>query len=362
MDKLQALKDGNELLIQEGIRRNLGRLRSSPKRLQILPTMRCNYRCLMCFQSEDMHKNGAELDFGIMEKIEHVLPYVKSVYFTGGEPLLYHEYDRMLEMLGKYRCELSISTNGSLLSGKRLDMVAKTMRMVKISIDAADPDTYAKIRRNGDFSRVVRNIIDLQKKKLENNSIYPLVHFSMVAMKSNVAELSKLVVLARNLGVARIRVGHVALNGCQGDLVDESLQYHKEYSDHHMMKAAVIARELGVELVLPSLFSRSLDSDMKATTNTACYDTGVCTEPWEYLLIEGDGKTGLCCSNAVAADNLTGKSFEEVWNGMAAQRIRRALNTDREPPECAGCLTYKRNKNRLVGVPKAIRKEKQAAC
>lgn len=178
--------------------------------------MRCNYRCLRCFQSEEMHKNGAELDFAIMEKIEHVLPSVKSIYFTGGEPLLYHEYDRMLDMLQKYRCDLSISTNGALLSGKRLEMVAKTMRTVKISIDAATPDTYARIRRNGDFSRVVRNIIALQKRKIENGALFPEVHFSMVAMKSNVAELSKLVVLAHNLGVTRIRVGHVAINASQG--------------------------------------------------------------------------------------------------------------------------------------------------
>lgn len=323
--------------------------------------MRCNYRCLRCFQSEEMHKNGAELDFAIMEKIEHVLPSVKSIYFTGGEPLLYHEYDRMLDMLQKYRCDLSISTNGALLSGKRLEMVAKTMRTVKISIDAATPDTYARIRRNGDFSRVVRNIIALQKRKIENGVLFPEVHFSMVAMKSNVAELSKLVVLAHNLGVTRIRVGHVAINGSQGDIVDESLQYHKEYSDLHMMKAAAVARELKVELILPSLFSRSMDDAMKRTTNAACYDTGVCIEPWEYLLIEADGKTGICCSNAVAADNITDKSFDEVWNSMTAQRIRRGLNTDKEPPECAGCLTYKRNRNRVVGISETLRRTKEAA-
>lgn len=344
MDKLEILKNSNDLLIMEGVRRNVGRLRSYPKRLQILPTMRCNYRCLMCFQSEDVHKNGPELDFAIMEKIERILPYVKSVYFTGGEPLLYHEYDRMIGMLQKYKCDLSISTNGSLMSGKRLEMLFKAMHTVKISLDAATPETYAKIRRGGDFSRVVRNIIALQKLKLDNNSIFPLVHLSMVAMKSNIAELSRLVVLAHGLGISRIRVGHVSISPWQTELKGESLKLHKEESDLQMMKAAAMARELGIELILPSLFYIAKDTEMKRTTNVVCYDTGVCTEPWEYLLIEGDGTTAICCSNSVARDNITNKSFEEVWNSMTAQRIRRQLNTDNEPPECAKCLTYKRNK------------------
>jgi radical SAM protein with 4Fe4S-binding SPASM domain len=355
------MKDSNELLIREGVRRNVGRLRSYPKRLQILPTMRCNYRCLMCFQPEDMHKNGPELDFAIMKKIEIILPYVKSVYFTGGEPLLYHEYDRMLGMLQKYKCDLSISTNGALMSGKRLEMLCNTMHTVKISLDAATPDTYAKIRRGGDFSRVVSNIIALQKFKLDNNAVFPLVHLSMVVMKSNIAELSRLVVLAHGLGVTSIRVAHVTISPWQTELAGESLELHKEESDLQMMKAAAMARELGVELILPSLFHPAKDTEMKRTTNVVCYDTGVCTEPWEYLLIEGDGRTAICCSNAVASDNITDKSFGEVWNSLTAQRIRRQLNTAEEPPECANCLTYKRNKASCPAPPGDARSGAAAA-
>jgi len=144
-----------------------------PRRIQIIPTIKCNYRCVMCFQPHSEHKRGGEIDFTIFEKLNHVFPFVHQVYFTGGEPLMYSEMPRALEFLGRHGCEISMSTNGAMLTGKRLEMAFRYMDTVKISLDAATPETYARIRKNGNFAKVLANIGRLANLKKKFNRPHP---------------------------------------------------------------------------------------------------------------------------------------------------------------------------------------------
>ena len=172
----------------------------------------------------------------------------------------------------------------------------------------------------------------------------------MVAMRSNIEELPKLVFLAHRYGVRNISLGHLALNGTQVGLENESLQLHRELSDFHMLKAVGMAGKLGINLSMPSLFSAESEASRQELGASTNFDVGCCDEPWSYLLINHDGSTGMCCSNAICQDNLNTKSFEEIWNNTAAKPVRCMLNTCHEPPECHGCLTHKRAKDRHVGL------------
>ncbi|WP_419786904.1 radical SAM protein [Pseudodesulfovibrio sp.] len=255
MNSIVRAKTQNSRLIDIYGQNNVPVVDTVPRRIQIIPTLRCNYRCTMCFQSEESHQLEEEIDFSIYEQLEDVFPFVQSVYFTGGEPLMYSEMPRALEYLAKFGISTSMSTNGSLLTGKRLECAFKYMDTVKISLDAATPDTYAAIRRNGDFSKVVHNITNLLKMKIQNYKKSPNINFSMVAMKSNIAELPDLVSLIHTLGSRELRVAHAAMQRTQVEMPEESLYFHKEESDHYMIEAIKRARSLGVNLVLPSLFN-----------------------------------------------------------------------------------------------------------
>lgn len=345
MDFLQVVKAHNARLADIYARNNVPVIDTFPTRIQVIPTMRCNYRCVMCFQEHSHHASGGEIDFSLLEKLEPVLPFVQEVYFTGGEPLMYSQMPEAIEFLSRFGCTLSMSSNGALLTGKRLEMAFRHMRTIKISLDAATPKTYAWVRRNGDFGQVMRNLTELVKLKVAHNTLLPDLEFGFVAMRSNIHELSRLVVLAHSFGVERIRVAHVHLGRRADELAGESLSEHPDYSDLHMRKAMGVAEELGVRLDMPSLFTPDPAPARKDAPHAVyCYDHGQCHEPWNYLLISQDGATGLCCSNCVAASDLKTKTFAEVWNGPKAQRLRSRLNTANEPPECANCLTYKRSK------------------
>lgn len=278
-----------------------------------------------------------------------VFPFVKNVYFTGGEPLMYSEFNRTMDYLSQFGISLTLSTNGSLLTGKRIHACAQYMDDVKISLDAATPETYASIRRNGDFNKVIRNILELQKMKIRNHGRGPTVSFSMVAMKKNIAELPDLVSLVHSLGGAKLRVAHASMHKTQVEMPDESLHFHKEESDHFMLEAVKRAKKLDVNLITPSLFNKPKSSMDLPKMKT--FDTGRCIEPWEYMLIGQDGKTALCCSNCVGNGDLNTQSFDEIWNDPFAQKLRRKLNTENEPAECANCYSHKRTLNMGTELP-----------
>lgn len=70
-----------------------------------------------------------------------------------------------------------------------------------------------------------------------------------------------------------------------------------------------------------------------------CYP--ICKRPWDNVLIGIDGKVRFCChaSNGRKSvlGNLNDSSFEEIWNGQAARRIRRAFLNGEIPDECKAC-------------------------
>lgn len=129
----------------------------------------CNARCPFCPQS-DIAKSDAFLPQHISwedysKTINEVAGYpVELVRLTGdGEPLL---HPRIFEMIA-LAVELGISkvnltTNGSLLSGKRLDALLKSPpHILDISLDAFTPESYAKYRVGLDFDTTMRNVHEL---------------------------------------------------------------------------------------------------------------------------------------------------------------------------------------------------------
>ena len=126
----------------------------------------CNARCPFCPQSAIAQAAGfvpqslAWEDFETT--IREVAQYpVELVRFTGdGEPLL---HPRISDMLALCRdlgiAKVNLTTNGSLLRGRRLDAILKTPpQVLDVSLDAFTPATYAKYRVGLDFDVTVANV------------------------------------------------------------------------------------------------------------------------------------------------------------------------------------------------------------
>jgi GTP 3',8-cyclase len=118
--------------------------------LRISITDRCNYKCVYCRTGNEGALYG-DLPFEDYLRMARVLVGmgIGKVRLTGGEPLLRKGVVNFVGQLAKLRPELDIAltTNGHLLADLAQPLKAAGLTRVTVSMDAVDPDRFARITR-----------------------------------------------------------------------------------------------------------------------------------------------------------------------------------------------------------------------
>ncbi len=122
--------------------------------LRISITDHCNYKCVYCRTGNDgaMYADLPFADYFRMARILTSLG-IEKVRITGGEPLLRKgviEFVRELSQLRTVQGEpldLAITTNGHLLAEMAQPLKDAGLGRVTVSMDAVDPDRFARITR-----------------------------------------------------------------------------------------------------------------------------------------------------------------------------------------------------------------------
>lgn len=294
-----------------------------PETITVTGSYACNYRCKMCNLYHDASEIISEK---IIDEVIRILPYAQLLRISGGEPLMFPYAEKLLRSAKKVGTKTMIFTNGSLLDKMSFDP-ARMLDEIIVSLDAATAKTYEYIRR-ANLQKVLKNVSYLTNK--DRRGANPKICFNFVAMRSNIKELEPLVCLAADLGVAA--VGCVFLRVHDKDLVDESLYFHRELSDHCMKLARRTAKKKGVDLQLPMLFA---DASKKKKSQTSQHQ--YCLEPWKYLEISPHGFASVCCAGAGSEKIETDSSIETIWNSAKKKALRQTVNTINEPLICKSC-------------------------
>lgn len=139
--------------------------------LYIYLTDECNLRCLHCWQSAPLSGTGkySQLDFNECEKFldDSIELGLKSIIFSGGEPLLNPGFKKFVEYFYKKSIRMTIETNGILISNREIfNMIKKYKIYCAISLDGFDPVTHNKHRGLKDaFQRTIKSIDKLEQEK-----------------------------------------------------------------------------------------------------------------------------------------------------------------------------------------------------
>src|SRR5215831_1419758 len=142
--------------------------------LRISITDRCNYKCVYCRSGN----NGPSFpEMLIADYLRMVRVFVRlgitKVRLTGGEPLLRRGLVEMVRELGEMRTlagkplDIAITTNGHLLAELAQPLRDAGLSRVTVSMDAVEPQHFARITRvpNG-HERVLAGIRAAQKAEL----------------------------------------------------------------------------------------------------------------------------------------------------------------------------------------------------
>ena len=119
--------------------------------LRLSVTDRCNFRCRYCMPAEIFNREYVFLKRDLLLSFEEIVVLarafeqlgVQKIRLTGGEPLLRRGVEKLVAMLaGATSCEVTLTTNGSLLARKAEALVSAGLSRVTVSLDSVDEATF----------------------------------------------------------------------------------------------------------------------------------------------------------------------------------------------------------------------------
>jgi cyclic pyranopterin phosphate synthase len=134
--------------------------------LRIAITDQCNYKCVYCRTGNEGALYG-DLAFEDYMRMARILAGmgINKIRLTGGEPLLRRGIVDFIRDLSQLRTQhgkpldIALTTNGHLLAGMAQALKDAGLSRVTVSMDAVDPDRFARITRvPGGYDHVLAGI------------------------------------------------------------------------------------------------------------------------------------------------------------------------------------------------------------
>jgi cyclic pyranopterin phosphate synthase len=137
--------------------------------VRISVTDRCNFRCQYCMPAEGLPwlERDALLTYEEIARLVRLLSSmgVHDVRLTGGEPLVRRDLWRLVEQLSAIEDvhDLSLTTNGYLLTRQVDDLVRAGLRRLNVSLDSLAPDRFFQLTRRDSLAQVLEGLEAAQR-------------------------------------------------------------------------------------------------------------------------------------------------------------------------------------------------------
>lgn len=268
-------------------------------------TSRCNLRCRYCC----VDANGGEYipqntDIDINEWItiiQKVVDYNPKIEFNlmGGEPLVYSDFNKLVDYLNKHSITYSITTNGAFPNIlEKLKYVPKSTRIM-ISLDSINPQTNNKLRGK---TETVLDSIDL----LNSQGYCPSV--GIVLSKNNLGDLVDTLRYCENRGLFPLI--SVLENFGRGNSCSElSLDEHEIIEAFKIVEAFYGNYEV----------ARAHFNFCKHVTYSTRFPSRFCGMGKTVLSISSDGNVYPCVNlmlDELKLGNLRKDRFEDIRNNV----------------------------------------------
>lgn len=286
-----------------------------PLQLNFETSYKCDLACPMCTHSqsaeekEEFSDTRARLSLEKFKEIidEGVPKGLVSVNFNSiNEPLLNKELPKFISYARERGVlDLMIHTNARSLTEDRAKAILEAgLTRIMFSLDSIRPETYKIIRVGSDYDLVMGNILRFLDLKKKAGKSLPITRVSFVRNMLNQPELEEFVSFWRE------KVDYFLIQGFSNPAVGKS--YYKEVEDRFRIHNE----------------GQEIEWD--------------CGEPYQKLVIRGNGDVVPCCSwygIEMVLGNVFKSTVSEIWTGKAAQNVRASVNRfdGSEPEACKKC-------------------------
>jgi len=288
------------------------------------------------------------MSWALFTSIVDQLPgLVRAVLHGVGEPMLVRSLPRMVRYLKDRNVYVLFNTNGTVLnerSGRAL--IAAELDELRVSLDAANAESFKKIRGKNYFSRILRNVRAFRELQEREGRAMPRVSLWLTGLRETIRELPEFVRVAADIGVKEVYLQRLVY--FDADMIgiarpDQALFESLRHEDTDCIRQAEnLARSLGISFSASGSASEP-GLSLKKSQHESPWS--LCRRPWSLMYFTANGRALPCCiapfshhgyENYTLGD-ATQESLRAIWNGSAYQTFRRSLLSERPPASCAGC-------------------------
>ena len=254
-----------------------------PVCLYLEVTNRCNLLCETCPRTFEELEPPADMSWELFTRIVGQVPNIARVVLHGvGEPMLVKNLPDMIRFLKARGTYVLFNTNGTLMRPKRFQELIDTgLDELRVSLDAADRESYAKIRGKDFFSRIVRDVGKFIAYQKQMSAATPRISLWLTGLKETVDQLPEFVRLAAQMGVTEVHLQRLVFDeiGYGKASAANSLFESTQEAERRVIEAAQeIARPLGVTLDASGATEPGLS--LKRQDDRAW---AACRRPWSLM-------------------------------------------------------------------------------
>jgi glycosyltransferase involved in cell wall biosynthesis/MoaA/NifB/PqqE/SkfB family radical SAM enzyme len=305
----------------------------------------CNYKCIMCecfspyskTKDERVSQSNSKKVMSI-EMIEKVLaesvgtPLREIIPSTMGEPLLYKDFDRIIELCHQYNLKLNLTTNGSFpVKGvkKWSELLVPVLSDVKISWNGATKATHEKIMIGSKWEQVLANLkafIMARDESANSGKNRCTITLQLTFLEDNINEFADIVGLAIELGIDRVKGHHLWAHF--DEIKDQSMRRSKESINKWNQEVRKVF-EIISNKKLPNGKAIALENitilDENAVDDLA--PGGACPFLGQEAWVNTEGQFNPCCApNNLRKSlgnfgNLKEKTLEQIWSSDEYQNL-----------------------------------------
>ncbi|MBI2902674.1 MAG: SPASM domain-containing protein, partial [Candidatus Methylomirabilis oxyfera] len=307
-------------------------------------TNRCDSKCQTCIRTFTTLEPPADLTLERLVRIVQQHPTLKRAVLHGiGEPLLNKELFVMIDYLKGRGVWVTFNSDAISLTDAKIERLLRSAPdEFRVSMDAATPETYLKIRGVPQFYRVVDNVSRLVARQREFDRSLPKVSFWFTGIRANIHELPDLIRLAHKIGVDEVylqrlvfyetglAVREQSLHGALETMVKEAVEEAETLCNRHEIVFHASGASAPLQSLVPEAGSRPWAG---------------CQRPWIVSYVTANGNVLPCCISPWTAKDyggaILGNAFHEplaeIWNGERYQSFRTNFESDVPPDPCKGC-------------------------
>jgi MoaA/NifB/PqqE/SkfB family radical SAM enzyme len=305
-------------------------------------TQHCNLRCPHCIRDDvsTIRSVDVALVLRVLDDARHVLGNTEPIAasFTGGEPLLYPEWDTLIDALAERGISYRFVTNGWHLRRAIPSIDRWAPAAVRVSLSGATAEVHDAERGRDSFRRVLLAVALLTSRRVPTS-------LSLVVDRRDRHQLREAADLAEGLGCTALH--YILPQPVPGSAARDSDLPPDEW--------LAVRREVTSLSVEPGRRTAiALDYGAPAEPGEAELECD--TMRYRRVYVDARGRLSLCCqlseygfNDADVIADLTTTTFAEAWAAYAEAmpQLQRGTRPGTAPLDAFPCLRCARHLGKL---------------